>query len=172
MNRPVPVAFIVAAVVLFGAYPAAGQIYQYRDSRGNVVFTDKPPADANAEETKMKSDSVFWAAPRNDPDPEPAPNRPSPAGQSQEPKRQKDYRSVTVLLYMTSWGGYCKQAAAYVQSLGAGLVQYDIEKMPEKRKEMTQKGGGPGVPFIDIEGTYIRGYSQGSIKAALDRAAR
>jgi glutaredoxin len=57
--------------------------------------------------------------------------------------------------------------------MGADLVEYNIEKDKSKRDEMRQKvGGGSGVPVIDIEGTIIRGYNQGAIKAALDRNAR
>ena len=76
-------------------------------------------------------------------------------------------------MYMTDWCGYCKKAREYIRSLGADLVEYNIDKDKSKRDEMRQKtGGGSGVPVIDIEGTIIRGYNQGAIKASLDRSAR
>ncbi len=59
-----------------------------------------------------------------------------------------------------------------MRSLGVDLVEYDIDKDKSKRDEMRRKGGGTGVPLIDIEGTLIRGYNPGAIKAALDQSAR
>ncbi len=74
-------------------------------------------------------------------------------------------------MYMTDWCGYCKQARQYIRSLGAGLIEHNIDKDKSKKDEMVKKSGGSqAVPLIDISGTIIRGYSQSAIKAALDRS--
>jgi glutaredoxin len=89
-----------------------------------------------------------------------------------EEKRSTDYSRVTVVMYMTDWCGYCKQARQYIRSLGADLIEHNIDKDKSKKDEMKKKSGGTlSVPLIDIDGTIIRGYSQSAIKVALDRSA-
>jgi mycoredoxin len=79
---------------------------------------------------------------------------------------------VSVVMYMTDWCGYCKQAWQYIRSLGADLTEYNIDRDQDRKEEMKKKSGGStSVPLIDIDGTVIRGFSQAAIKAALDRSA-
>jgi glutaredoxin len=137
-------------------------MYEYTDRNGNVVYSDQPPAGANAKEKKLKDDGVYWS------------NK-SEADYSSsigEEKRSTDYSRVTVVMYMTDWCGYCKQARQYIRSLGADLIEHNIDKDKSKKDEMKKKSGGTlSVPLIDIDGTIIRGYSQSAIKVALDRSA-
>lgn len=59
----------------------------------------------------------------------------------------------------------------YVRSLGANLVEHNIETNQEKKEEMKRKSGGSAsVPLLDIEGQIIRGFSQEAIKTAIDRS--
>jgi glutaredoxin len=141
---------------------ASAEMYEYTDRNGNVVYSDQPPAGANAKEKKLKDDGVYWS------------NK-SEADYSSsigEEKRSTDYSRVTVVMYMTDWCGYCKQARQYIRSLGADLIEHNIDKDKSKKDEMKKKSGGTlSVPLIDIDGTIIRGYSQSAIKVALDRSA-
>jgi len=85
-------------------------------------------------------------------------------------KKKRPYTSINVIMYMTSWCGYCQKAREYLQSLGVDLVEYDIEKNPSMQKEMRSKSGGSkGVPLIDVEGIIIRGYSPSAIKDAVEK---
>jgi len=59
-----------------------------------------------------------------------------------------------------------------MRSLGVDFVEYNIDKDKDKRDEMRRKGGGTGVPVIDIDGTIVRGFNPEAIKAALDQSAR
>lgn len=165
---PLVTIFVVAFSTL-----AYGQLYQYTDKNGNVVFSDAPPAGTNAQEKHVKEDGIYWSAPRKEQ--EQGIRDVSAAAQPEampEKKLTRDFSNVTVVMYMTSWCGYCKKASAYVRSLGANLVQYDIEAQPERKAEMkTKSGGSGGVPLIDIGGIIIRGYSPEAIKAAVERVA-
>jgi glutaredoxin len=59
----------------------------------------------------------------------------------------------------------------YVRSLGANLIEHNIETDQEKKEEMKKKSGGStSVPLLDIEGQIIRGYSQEAIKSAIERS--
>jgi len=91
---------------------------------------------------------------------------------AREEKLNKDYSRVTVIMYMPDWCGYCKQAGQYIRSLGAGLIEHNIDRDQSRIDEMKKKSGGStSVPLIDIDGAIIRGYNQSAIKAALERSA-
>ena len=72
----------------------------------------------------------------------------------------------TVLLYMRYSCPYCKKALALLRQMDVNLVIYETDKSPAKKQEMRDKGGR-GVPFIDVEGLYIRGYSKEAIISAV-----
>lgn len=77
---------------------------------------------------------------------------------------------ITVIMYMTDWCPYCVKARQYINSLGVRLVEYNVERDPEKARERTMKSGGrKGVPVIDVEGIIIPGYSPEAIKAAVEQ---
>lgn len=140
----------------------AGEVYKWKDKDGNVFFSDTPPEGVNAEVISPKDEpaSNFKITPKV--------NSPQPRSRITEEKRP--YSSVKVIMYITSWCGYCRKAREYLQSLRVNLVEYDIEKDPSKGKEMLSKSGGStGVPLIDVEGIIIRGYSQSAIKDAVER---
>ena len=56
--------------------------------------------------------------------------------------------------------------------MGVSLVEYDIEKDPQKREEMIAKSGSRAVPVVDIEGIVIRGYSAEAMRAAIEQRRR
>jgi len=82
-------------------------------------------------------------------------------------KATRPASDVKALLYFADWCPYCRKARECLKSLGVNLIEYDIEKDDAKREEMMQKGGTGGVPFIDIEGIILKGYSEESIKRAV-----
>ena len=83
-------------------------------------------------------------------------------------KEKRSNRDIKVVMYMTDWCGYCRQAREYLHSLEVDLTEYDIEKDKGKREEM-RKLGGKGVPLIDVEGIIIKGYNPGRIKDAVEK---
>ncbi len=166
MNKR-PVLLALSIVLLWIARPAVAEFYEYRDGNGNLVVTDSPPAGAPALKKEFRGGGINWAGGSA------AESVPgtlgAPAKQSEEPP---DFSSVTVELYMTDWCGYCKKAREYIRSLGAKLVEYNVDRDPERKDEMRKKSGGStAVPFIDIGGTVIRGYSPAAIRAAIERVA-
>jgi hypothetical protein len=56
--------------------------------------------------------------------------------------------------------------------MGVDLVEYNIGKSKRARQELIRKSGGTPVPFLDIDGTYIRGYNERAIRQAVDKALR
>ncbi len=150
----------------------SAQFYQYTDDKGNVVISDRLPQGKNAKEKRLREDGISWSSRGGSDIPAYGDGQKGNAAPAEEMKRRSDLSGVTVVMYRTAWCGYCRQAATYVRSLGAQLVEYDIDKDPEKRSEMKKKSGGStGVPLLDIDGTIIRGYSPPAIKAAVEKSA-
>jgi glutaredoxin len=81
-----------------------------------------------------------------------------------------------VTLYMASWCGACKGAAAYMRSRNVDFVEKDIEKDAAANQEMQQKaraaGKTPrGVPVIDFKGEILLGFDKRRLAALIDAAA-
>jgi glutaredoxin len=73
-----------------------------------------------------------------------------------------------VVLYATSWCGYCRKARELLRSRGVAFVEHDIERSAEGRRQY-EALKGRGVPLLVVNGTVIRGYSEQAILAALAR---
>ena len=158
---------IIFAVFLF-SITASAQIYQWTDKDGKVRFSDSPPSGLEAKEVKGGSDRIFRS--RSGSAPLVNDKSTHTGDQSREPKRTRLFGDIDVIMYSTPWCGYCKKALQYVNSLGANLIEYNIEGEQSRKEEMLRKSGGrSSVPLIDIEGTIIQGYSPETIKSALEQ---
>jgi glutaredoxin len=161
-----PKGLIIVLLLFFSSsvsVPAiAGEFYKWKDKDGNVYFSDTPPAGVNPEVIRLKDE------PATNSITPPKVNSPRPKGGITEGKRPST--DIKVIMYVTSWCGYCRKAKEYLQSLRVELVEYDIEKRPSSEKEMLGKSGGTrGVPLIDVEGIIIHGYNPRAIKDAVER---
>jgi mycoredoxin len=63
-----------------------------------------------------------------------------------------------VILYATTWCGYCKKTRAFLAKNNIQYTEYDVEESEEGRQQHKALGGN-GVPVLDIKGTVIHGYS-------------
>lgn len=63
-----------------------------------------------------------------------------------------------VILYATSWCGYCEKARQFLDKENIPFYEYDIEKSPEGHDQY-RSIGGRGVPVLLINGSVIQGYS-------------
>lgn len=74
-----------------------------------------------------------------------------------------------VIIYSTSWCGFCKMAKQYLDSKKIAYVDKNIEQDAEAYKELMGKIGGSfqGVPVIDIKGQLVLGFDRPKIDAAL-----
>jgi glutaredoxin len=72
-----------------------------------------------------------------------------------------------VVLYITSWCRYCKQARNFLRSRGIPFTEYDIEK--DKRAAIRKKrlDKQKGVPFAIIYGQKVNGFSKELYEKAL-----
>lgn len=150
---------LFSAATLWGLIPnASAQIYKWTDEAGNIRFSDSPPAGVKVQKVQGLAGSTKSEA---------APAAPGAAS----PTKNQNGQKVKVILYMTDWCGYCRKAREVLKSLDVDLVEYNVEKNPEKRAEFKAKGG-QGVPLIDVEGLVIPGYNAESIKSAVEEKRR
>lgn len=71
-----------------------------------------------------------------------------------------------VVLYATTWCGYCQKTRAFLAEKNIPYVEYDIEKSGEGRHQYNELKGN-GVPLLNVKGTVVRGYNPDGIMAAL-----
>jgi mycoredoxin len=76
--------------------------------------------------------------------------------------------SHQVVMYSTSWCGYCRKARAFFARNDIAYVEYDIEKSSEAKRQF-DKLRGRGVPLIVVGTEQIRGWNPTAVKAALAR---
>lgn len=71
-----------------------------------------------------------------------------------------------VVLYSTSWCGYCKKTREFFKANNVAYVEYDIEASAEGRSQYDQLHGS-GIPLVVIHGEIISGYNPTEMKAVL-----
>ena len=81
-------------------------------------------------------------------------------------------KNAGVIVYTTSWCGFCKRLKAWLSDQNVPFESKDIEVDPAASQEMIAKlknaGMQPGgVPVTDVAGTMIKGFNQAKISAAL-----
>ena len=142
----------------------AGEIYKWKDKNGNVFFSDSPPAGGDAEVISLKEERA------PNPKATATPKATSTKPKTVIPDEKRPYSSIKVIMYKTSWCGYCQKAREYLQSISVDLVEYDIERDRARSEEMLRKSGGSrGVPLVDVEGIIIHGYSPDQMKEAIEK---
>jgi len=62
-----------------------------------------------------------------------------------------------VILYATTWCGYCEKARELLTSNDIEFHEYDVEKSAEGREQF-KRLGGKGVPMLLIKGEVLKGY--------------
>lgn len=77
-------------------------------------------------------------------------------------------KPAPIVIYTTTWCGYCRKTRALLTELGEPFEDKDIEKNEAARKEYQAKGKGyTGIPLIDVDGTMIRGYNENMLRSLI-----
>jgi glutaredoxin len=164
--------FTVTIILIVAlATPLSAALYTWKDENGNSIISTSPPpgsepasvsAETGAPSARVAEEKRVIPKPR-------AAATPTPVTASiRQTGEQGNYAGIRVILYKTDWCPYCKKARNELNALGVNPTEYDIERDRNRYEEMLAKGG-TAVPFIDVEGIYVRGYSAAAIKAALDK---
>jgi glutaredoxin len=98
---------------------------------------------------------------------------PTPKASSSAPEAIAD--GISAVVYGASWCKPCHDATAYLKRRGVRVVEYDIEREPERATEMQRKlreagKRGGTIPIIDVGGVILVGFSPGALDRALKQA--
>lgn len=63
-----------------------------------------------------------------------------------------------IIMYSAELCGDCQALKAYMDRKGVKYVVRDIKKNPEHARELEEKTGKLGVPYLVVDGEWKRGY--------------
>jgi glutaredoxin-like YruB-family protein len=72
-----------------------------------------------------------------------------------------------VVVYTTSWCGWCKKTLAWLDAKGVDYENRDVETNAEWAEERHDLTGSGGVPVIVIDGEVIKGFDQAQLDEML-----
>jgi len=115
-------------------------IYKWTDENGSVHYGDSPPGNKKAKKVDVRVNSY----------------------QHVTVKHMDFYKGQTknknVVMFGTSWCGYCKKAREYFHAHNINYTDYDIEK-DSHAKQMYAQLGVSGVPVILVGNVEMQGFS-------------
>jgi glutaredoxin len=129
------------------AQSAVADFYRYVGDDGTVYYTDKPVG--NNKPTKIELQINSFTAPKVESfkfDSSLITGRPT---------------SSDVILYSTTWCGYCKKARRYFQQQRIPFEEYDVEKSSRGKADYKAMQGR-GVPIILVGEKRMNGFSKES----------
>lgn len=121
-----------------------GDLYKWVDKDGRIHYGDSPPENAKLKKITGKVSSFSSVSV------EPFVYDPNII------TRRKTSKSV--VMYSTSWCGYCKKAARHFRQKKIPFTEYDIEKSAKAANEY-KKLRGRGVPIILIGDRRMNGFN-------------
>lgn len=81
-------------------------------------------------------------------------------------------QAPNVIIYSTTWCGFCRSEKQYLDSKNISYSDKNIEEDETAYNELMEKIGGrqnfAGVPVTDINGEIILGFDRPRINKALD----
>jgi len=120
-----------------------GQLYKWVDAEGNVHYGDSPPENVQLKKITGEVSSYTSVSVEAS----------SSAAESEA--------ANTVVMYSTSWCGYCRKAASHFRKNGIPFSERDIEKSEKAAREYKELNGR-GVPVILIGNRRMNGFSSES----------
>jgi glutaredoxin-like YruB-family protein len=133
--------------------------YQYVDDSGTVHFVQNlsdVPAEWQGKAGRIEVERAL-PAPAGTP-PRPTATRRTAAKKS-TPKRVAYQAAPEVVVYTTTWCGWCRKTLEYLDQRGVPYTNKDIEADDWSREELIEKTGRTSIPVVEINGEIIRGFN-------------
>ncbi|MEZ4280265.1 MAG: glutaredoxin family protein [Myxococcota bacterium] len=137
--------------------------YQWVDERGSVHFAgslDEVPAAWRSRAGQIQLDPGAFNRTST---PAAKPVRPRPIAEAAARNRNHD-----VTIYTAPWCGWCRKTIAFLDQRGIDYVNKDIDEDAAYADELREKSGGTAIPFVEIDGSAIRGFDPDQMTALLD----
>lgn len=127
-------AFLILLLSISFSTASLAEIYKWTDASGKVHYGDKPTQQAQKLEVNTKhSEPVVYE-------------------QAASPEHKE------VIMYSTSWCGYCRKARKYFTANSIPFTEYDVEKNRRAKREYDALGAS-GYPLILIGDQRMQGFS-------------
>lgn len=137
---------ILLLCMLLASSSLRAEIYKWTDKNGAVHFSDSNPGKVPAETVKVRINTYTHVTIQTLPDSSTS-RRPAGGGR--------------VVLYGTTWCGYCKKARQYFDAHHISYADLDIEKDAGARAQYDSFGGN-GVPVIFVGNRRMNGFDASS----------
>jgi len=133
---------ICMSLLFIGINNTNAEVYRWIDSDGKVQFSDQKPENRQVEQLYLEvntytnvtyDDSIFDT-------------------------NVSGGRNKRVVMYSTTWCGYCKKARQYFEKKSIPYTEYDIDK-DKRAKKQYNKMGATGVPVILVGKKRMNGFS-------------
>ncbi|MDX1802466.1 MAG: glutaredoxin family protein [Alcanivorax sp.] len=131
----------ILMLLLWLAGGAQADIYKWTDSHGRVHFGDKPRQQDQAKKVRLKVNTYK-----------------SVSYQSLGKPLPGHDNNRRLLMYSTSWCGYCEKARRYFKAHHIPFDDYDIEHN-EWARQQYQSMGATGVPVIVMGKRRMNGFN-------------
>jgi glutaredoxin len=144
---------ILAALVLLALCPPAdAQVYRWRDAKGVVQYSDRPPPDGAAEQVAVDTRQPTAPEPAETTQANPQPGAKAPAPPA---RRAQDFE---IVMFMRPDCGYCVRAERHFQKRGLAWTNFDVAASRPAHTRFDQLGG-QGTPLIFIDGQRVNGFN-------------
>lgn len=141
INRLKQHVYILLLINLIFMPPLMAEIYSWTDEQGRKYFSSTPPKHIKSNPITLKINSF--------------------KGVSVKPSAIDTGNKV--IMYSTSWCGYCKKAKRYFNKKNIQFTEYDIEKNARAKRQY-KRLNGKGVPLILVGKKRMNGFSERGFK--------
>jgi|GEM_PF-166889 len=83
------------------------------------------------------------------------------------PAPRRPAAAADVVVYTTSWCGWCRKTLAWLDARGVEYENRDIERRAAWRDELIEKTGSTSIPVVEIDGELVRGFDPARMDAML-----
>jgi glutaredoxin len=136
--------------------PEEPTFYRYTDESGSIRFVtslDEVPRALRAEARAVTQNRVQRA---------PTAVAQRPPARARRAARTRAEPALAhnrdVVVYTTSWCGWCRKTLAFLDENGIDYENRDIEADDDWRRELLEKTGGTSIPMVEIDGQIVRGF--------------
>ena len=139
--------FLLLALLMTASFVVNAEIYKWKDKDGLIHFSDSATEKEKYEKITVKVNTythVTYQKIRSKAD-------------SVESNRK------SVVMYGTSWCGYCKKARNYFNSKNIDFTDLDVETNANAKAQFNALGGG-GVPVILVGNMRINGFDEATFE--------
>jgi glutaredoxin-like YruB-family protein len=126
--------------------------YRYTDATGTVRFVSslaEVPKALRDSARPVSNDRVQRA---------PASAAVRPRGERLQEQAYERAMEHEVVVYTTSWCGWCRKTLGFLEKEGVAFENRDIEADETWREELIEKTGSTSIPVVEIDGEIIHGY--------------